>query len=100
MDSALPVVVIGAGPQGLAAAAHLVERKVPVVVLEAGVGPASAVAEWGHVRLFSEWPELIDTAGARILEPGLFDASGASLGGACCAPPAQVLQIGRASATV
>lgn len=69
MDSALPAVVIGAGPQGLAAAAHLVERGLPVVVLEAGAGPASAVAEWGHVRLFSEWPELIDTAGARILEP-------------------------------
>ena len=31
---------------------------------------------------------------------GLFDASGASPGGACCAPPAQVLQIGRAPATV
>ncbi len=31
---------------------------------------------------------------------GLFDASGASLGGACCVPPAQVLQIGRAPATV
>lgn len=65
----LPVAVIGAGPQGLAAAAHLVERDVPVVVLEAGVGPAAAVSAWGHVRLFSEWPELIDAAGARILAP-------------------------------
>jgi thioredoxin reductase len=69
MESTLPVVVIGAGPQGLAAAAHLVERNIPAVVLEAGDGPASAVAEWGHVRLFSEWPELVDSAGARILEP-------------------------------
>ncbi|MGP3534411.1 FAD-dependent oxidoreductase [Microbacterium sp. RD1] len=69
MKSALPVVVIGAGPQGLAAAAHLAERDVPAVVLEAGAGPASAVAEWGHVRLFSEWPELVDAAGARILQP-------------------------------
>ncbi len=32
----LPVVVIGAGPVGLAAAAHLKERGLPVVVLEAG----------------------------------------------------------------
>lgn len=65
----LPVVVTGAGPQGLAAAAHLVERAVPVLVLEAGDGPASAVAEWGHVRLFSGWPELVDAASARLLEP-------------------------------
>jgi len=65
----LPVIVIGAGPQGLAAAAHLAERNVPAVVLEAGDGPAAAVAEWGHVRLFSEWPELVDRAGARLLEP-------------------------------
>ncbi|GAB2705734.1 FAD-dependent oxidoreductase [Microbacterium marinum] len=68
MEDVLPVAVIGAGPQGLAAAAHLVERSVPVVVLEAGSSPAAAVAEWGHVRLFSEWPELIDAAGARLLD--------------------------------
>ncbi|MFX6149377.1 FAD-dependent oxidoreductase, partial [Acinetobacter baumannii] len=56
----LPVVVIGAGPQGLAAAAHLLERDLEPLVLEQGTRPAAAVAEWGHVRLFSEWPELID----------------------------------------
>ena len=50
--SELPVVVIGAGPQGLAAAAHLVERGEDVVVVERGQGAASAVSEWGHVRLF------------------------------------------------
>jgi thioredoxin reductase len=68
VEDVLPVAVIGAGPQGLAAAAHLAERSVPVVVLEAGSSPAAAVAEWGHVRLFSEWPELIDAAGARLLD--------------------------------
>ncbi len=68
-DSNLPVVVIGAGPQGLAAAAHLLERGLEPLVLEAGSGPASAVAEWGHVRLFSAWPELVDAASARLLEP-------------------------------
>lgn len=67
-DDTLPVVVIGAGPQGLAAAAHAVERGLPVLVLEAGSTPAAAVSEWGHVRLFSEWSELIDAAGARLLE--------------------------------
>lgn len=68
-DSTLPVVVIGAGPQGLAAAAHLLERGLEPLVLEAGAGPASAVAAWGHVRLFSAWPELVDAASARLLEP-------------------------------
>jgi thioredoxin reductase len=62
------VVVIGAGPQGLAAAAHLVERGQPVLVLEAGDRAGAAVAEWGHVRLFSEWPELVDAAAARLLD--------------------------------
>ena len=63
--SELPVVVIGAGPQGLAAAAHLVERGEDVVVVERGQGAASAVSEWGHVRLFSAWPELTDSAARR-----------------------------------
>ncbi|OJX70189.1 MAG: flavoprotein [Micrococcales bacterium 73-13] len=63
----LPVIVIGAGPQGLAAAAHLHERGLEPLVLEQGSGPAAAVAEWEHVRLFSEWPELIDPAAARLL---------------------------------
>ncbi|MBM7517645.1 NAD(P)-binding domain-containing protein [Nocardioides nitrophenolicus] len=65
----LPVVVIGAGPQGLAAAAHLLERGLRPLVLEAGAGPGAAVAEWGHVRLFSAWPELVDAAAARLLGP-------------------------------
>ena len=57
-----PVVVVGAGPQGLAAAAHLVERGQEVVVLERGASVAAAVAEWGRVRLFSGWPEQIGRA--------------------------------------
>ena len=63
----LPVVVVGAGPQGLAAAAHLVERGEVPLVVEAGRIAAPSVAEWGHVRLFSGWPELVDPAAARLL---------------------------------
>ncbi len=63
-----PVVVIGAGPQGMAAAAHLLERDLLPIVLEAGDGPAAAVAEWSHIRTFSPWPELIDSAAARLLK--------------------------------
>jgi len=64
----LPVVVIGAGPQGLAAAAHLLERGIEPLVLERGPAAGAAVSEWGHVRLFSEWPELIDAASRRLLD--------------------------------
>ena len=76
MNDRHPVVVIGAGPQGLAAAAHLLERGIEPVVLEVGSGPAPAVAEWGHVRLFSAWPELVDPASARLLQPTGWTAPG------------------------
>lgn len=69
-----PVVIIGAGPQGLAAAAHLTERGVDALVVERGTGPGAAVSEWGHVRLFSAWPELIDAAARRLLERTGWDA--------------------------
>lgn len=65
----LPVVVVGAGPVGLAAAAHLAERGLTPLVLEAGAGAGAAVREWGHVRLFSPWSELVDSAAARLLRP-------------------------------
>jgi thioredoxin reductase len=68
MDSGVPVVVVGAGPAGLAAAAHLVERGLDPVVLEAGDQVGAAVRQWRHVRLFSPWGELIDDAAARLLE--------------------------------
>ena len=64
-----PVVVIGAGPAGLAAAANLVERGIDVVVLERGERAAAAVREWSHVRLFSQWSELVDPSARRLLEP-------------------------------
>ncbi|WP_335992090.1 flavoprotein [Glycomyces sp. MUSA5-2] len=62
------VAVIGAGPVGLAAAAHLLERGLTPIVLEAGDGPADAIRQWGHVRLFSPWRFDIDSAARRLLE--------------------------------
>lgn len=65
----LPVIVIGAGPIGLAAAAHLVERGIEPLVLEAGDNAGAAVREWSHVRLFSTWAEVVDPAAEKLLAP-------------------------------
>ncbi|MFJ3500486.1 MULTISPECIES: NAD(P)-binding domain-containing protein [unclassified Streptomyces] len=65
----LPVVVIGAGPTGLAAAAHLVDRGLRPLVLEAGAEAGSAVREWAHVRLFSTWGEVTDPVAEKLLAP-------------------------------
>ena len=64
----LPIAIIGAGPIGLAAAAHLAERGLDFVVLEAGEEIAASMRSWGHIRLFSAWRELIDSAARRLLD--------------------------------
>ncbi|MCC5671814.1 thioredoxin reductase [Kocuria rhizophila] len=63
-----PIVVIGAGPIGLAAAAHLSERGLPFLILEAGTAAGAAIADWGHTRLFSPWQYNLDAAARRLLE--------------------------------
>ena len=65
----LPVAVLGAGPVGLAAAARLIERGIPFVVLEAAQSVGANLADYGHVRLFSPWRYDIDASMARLLEP-------------------------------
>ena len=64
----LPVAVIGAGPVGLAAAAHLVERGFRPLVFERGRSVGAALLEWGHVRVFSPWRYNIDAAARGLLE--------------------------------
>jgi thioredoxin reductase len=66
-DGELPVAVIGAGPVGLAAAAHLIERGIRPLVLEAGATVGASIREWGHVRVFSPWEFNLDPAAARML---------------------------------
>lgn len=70
MDSAksLPVAVIGAGPVGLAAAAHLLERGMEPLVFEAGSRAGAAIEQWRHIRLFSPWRFNMDAAALRLLE--------------------------------
>ncbi|WP_104083155.1 FAD-dependent oxidoreductase [Cryobacterium sp. Y11] len=64
----LPVVVIGAGPIGLAAAAHLLERGLEPLILEAGERAGAAIDAWQHISLFSPWEYDIDAATRRLLE--------------------------------
>lgn len=64
----LPVVIIGAGPIGLAAAANLAERGIDFTILEAGDRIAHSIQLWGHTRLFSPWRHLVDPASRRLLE--------------------------------
>jgi cation diffusion facilitator CzcD-associated flavoprotein CzcO len=64
----LPVVVIGAGPIGLAAAALLLTRGETLIVFEAGSGVGAAIRESGHVRLLSPWRYLVDRAATALLE--------------------------------
>jgi thioredoxin reductase len=66
--SSLPVVVIGAGPVGLAAAAHLVNAGETPLVLEAGGAVGASIRSWGHVRLFSPWQYNIDSIAGKLLE--------------------------------
>ncbi|MGC7153594.1 NAD(P)-binding domain-containing protein [Paenarthrobacter ureafaciens] len=66
--SALPIAVIGAGPVGLAAAAHLLEQGLDPVIFEAGPTAGSAIEHWRHIRLFSPWRFNTDAAAVRLLE--------------------------------
>jgi thioredoxin reductase len=66
--SNLPVAVIGGGPIGLAAAAHLIERGLPVKLYEAGATVGVSVLDWAHVRIFSPWRHNVDPAAQRLLE--------------------------------
>lgn len=64
----LPVAVIGAGPIGVVAAAHLVSRGETPLVLEAGDAVGASIRSWAHVRLFSPWRYLVDPVAVSMLE--------------------------------
>lgn len=66
--SNLPVAVIGAGPVGLAAAAHLVRAGETPVILEAGPTIGTSMRAWQHVQVFSPWKYNVDPVAVSLLE--------------------------------
>lgn len=78
------IAIIGAGPVGLAAAAHAAERGLRPVVLEQGSAVGHAVRHWAHVPMFSPWAFNIDGAAERLLvasgwsrpDPGVYPTGG------------------------
>src|SRR3954471_3345219 len=67
IDQSLPIVVIGAGPVGLAAAAHIIDRGEEPLVFEAGERIAASVRAWSHVKVFSPWEFNVDPVAAKLL---------------------------------
>ncbi|MGF6985956.1 thioredoxin reductase [Paraburkholderia atlantica] len=67
-DSSLPVAIIGGGPVGLAAAAHLIQQGLSPVIFEAEETVGAAPLAWGHVQMFSSWRYNIDRASRALLE--------------------------------
>ena len=63
----MTIAILGAGPTGLAAAAHVLERGMTPLILEQGPGVGHAVRAWGHVPMFSNWGLNIDAAATRRL---------------------------------
>lgn len=63
------VVIIGAGPVGVAAAAQLIKRGITPIVLEKGPSAGHAMLEWGHVRVFTPWRYVTDKSVLELLEP-------------------------------
>jgi len=63
----LPVAIIGAGPVGLAAAAHLLARGITPLILEAGPEAGASIEEWAHVKMFSPWQFNVDKEATKLL---------------------------------
>ena len=66
-NNKLPVAIIGAGPVGLAAAAHLTKNEIPFILFEAGDSVGNNFLSWGHVRVFSPWKYTIDKVAEELL---------------------------------
>ncbi|PUB14635.1 NAD(P)-binding domain-containing protein [Paenisporosarcina sp. OV554] len=66
--STLPIAIIGAGPIGLATAAHLSAKNEKFVIFESGHSVGFNILQWSHVRLFSSWNYNVDKVAVKLLE--------------------------------
>jgi thioredoxin reductase len=62
------VAVIGAGPVGMAAAAHLLAQGLAPVVFESGATVGANLHSYRHVRLFSPWRYNLDSLATALLK--------------------------------
>lgn len=61
------VAIIGAGPVGLAAGAHALERGLTPIIFEQGSKAGHAMRQWHHVKMFSPWEFNVDVACEKLL---------------------------------
>ncbi len=63
-----PVAIVGAGPVGLAAAAHLASHNIPFKVFESSSQVGANLLDWGHVRVFTPWKYVADLISVKLLQ--------------------------------
>jgi len=61
------IIIIGAGPLGLAIAVRLFLKKRSFLVLEKGESAGANILKWGHVNLFSNWQDCVDSKSQKLL---------------------------------
>ena len=61
------IAIIGAGPVGLAAGAHALERGLTPIIFEQGDKVGFAIRQWQHVKMFSPWEFNVDVASEKLL---------------------------------
>jgi thioredoxin reductase len=66
-NNQLPVAIIGGGPVGLAAAAHLSKRNIPFILFELGKSVGQNILSWKHISVFSPWKYNIDKVAEELL---------------------------------
>ena len=64
----LDTLIIGAGPIGLAAAVRLLPLELSFSILEKGKTVGNHIVNWGHIELFSNWEESVDTKSIDFLQ--------------------------------